>query len=520
MAYFNQHQSMISKRYLTFFSKSKKKKPFSAGQLIGLILGPLLFLLTLLFFHPQDLPWKGVYVLAITLWIATWWITEAIPIAATSLLPIVLLPLGHILTPEQVSSEYGNDIIFLFLGGFILAIAMERWNLHTRVALTIINLIGASTSKILLGFMVATGFLSMFVSNTAAVMIMIPIGLAIIKEAHDLQEANTNQTSIQKFEKSLVLAIGYAGTIGGLGTLIGTPPLIILKGQYMQHFGYEISFAKWMIVGIPTVIVLLGITWLYLRYVAFRHDLKYLPGGQTLIKQKLDELGKMKYEEKVVQTIFVLASLLWITREFLLKKWEVTSSVADGTIAIFISILLFIIPAKNTEKHRRIIDWEVAKELPWGVLILFGGGLALAKGISESGLAKWLGEQLKSLNGVSPILIVIVITIFVLFLTEVTSNAATATMILPILATLSVAVGVHPLLLMAPAAMAANCAYMLPVGTPPNAIIFGSGKISIKQMASVGFWVNLISAIIIILVVYYVMPIVLGIDINQPLPLK
>ena len=181
---------------------------------------------------------------------------------------------------------------------------MERWNLHTRVALTIINLIGASTSKILLGFMVATGFLSMFVSNTAAVMIMIPIGLAIIKEAHDLQEANTNQTSIQKFEKSLVLAIGYAGTIGGLGTLIGTPPLIILKGQYMQHFGHEISFAKWMIVGIPTVIVLLGITWLYLRYVAFRHDLKYLPGGQTLIKQKLDELGKMKYEEKVVQTIF------------------------------------------------------------------------------------------------------------------------------------------------------------------------------------------------------------------------
>lgn len=320
MAYFNQHQSMISKRYLTFFSKSKKKKPFSAGQLIGLILGPLLFLLTLLFFHPQDLPWKGVYVLAITLWIATWWITEAIPIAATSLLPIVLLPLGHILTPEQVSSEYGNDIIFLFLGGFILAIAMERWNLHTRVALTIINLIGASTSKILLGFMVATGFLSMFVSNTAAVMIMIPIGLAIIKEAHDLQEANTNQTSIQKFEKSLVLAIGYAGTIGGLGTLIGTPPLIILKGQYMQHFGHEISFAKWMIVGIPTVIVLLGITWLYLRYVAFRHDLKYLPGGQTLIKQKLDELGKMKYEEKVVQTIFVLASLLWITREFLLKN--------------------------------------------------------------------------------------------------------------------------------------------------------------------------------------------------------
>lgn len=515
----NKHYD-ASSRYLTFFSTQKKKKPFNSGQMIGLILGPLLFILTLLLFHPNDLPWKGVYVLAITLWIATWWITETIPIAATSLLPLILLPIGHVLSPEEVSSEYGNDIIFLFLGGFILAIAMERWNLHTRVALTIINFIGASTAKILLGFMIATGFLSMFVSNTAAVMIMIPIGLAIIKEANDLKEENTNQASIKKFEKSLVLAIGYAGTIGGMGTLIGTPPLIILKGQYMQHFGQEISFAKWMIVGIPTVIILLFLTWGYLRYVAFRHDLTHLPGGKQLIKQKLKELGPIKYEEKVVQAVFILASLLWITREFLLKHWSVTSEVADGTIAIFISVLLFIIPAKNHEQHKRIIDWEIAKDLPWGVLILFGGGLALAKGISESGLAKWLGQQLTLLNGVSPLIIVIVITLFVLFLTEVTSNTATATMILPILASLSVAVGVHPLLLMVPAAMAANCAYMLPVGTPPNAIVFGSGKLSIKTMASVGFWVNLISAIIIVVVVYFAMPYILGIDISHPLKLK
>lgn len=508
-------------QYLTFFSKKDHtNQSYSMGQLLGLILGPLLFVLILSLFHPVELPFKGVYVLGITVWIAIWWITEAIPIAATSFLPLILLPLGHVLSPEQVSSEYGNDIIFLFLGGFILAIAMERWNLHTRVALTIIRYIGASTSKILLGFMIATGFLSMFVSNTAAVMIMIPIGLAIIKEANELKDDDVKSDSISKFEKSLVLAIGYSGTIGGLGTLIGTPPLIILKGQFEQHFGQEISFAKWMIVGIPTVIILIALAWAYLRFIAFRHDLKYLPGGQTLIEDKLNRLGKMSYEEKVVQAIFILASLLWITREFILKNFSITSEVADGTIAIFISILLFIFPAKSKEKHKRIIDWEVAKELPWGVLILFGGGLALAKGISESGLAKWLGEQLKMLDGVHPLVIVIVITIFVLFLTEVTSNTATATMILPILAALSVAVGVHPLLLMVPAAMAANCAYMLPVGTPPNAIIFGSGKLSIKEMAKVGVWVNLISAVIIIIVVYFLMPYILGFDISDTLNLK
>ncbi|MGW7945382.1 SLC13 family permease [Staphylococcus xylosus] len=511
---------MRRSHYLTFFSNKKEKKSYNAGQLIGLILGPLLFALTLLLFHPDELSGKGIYVLAITLWIATWWITEAIPIAATSLLPLILLPIGHVLNPEEVSAQYGNDIIFLFLGGFILAIAMERWNLHTRVALSIINTLGTSTGKILLGFMIATGFLSMFVSNTAAVMIMIPIGLAIIKEANELKSQNTKPESISKFEQSLVLAIGYAGTIGGLGTLIGTPPLIILKGQYQSAFGEEISFAKWMIIGVPTVIVLLFLVWVYIRYVAFKHDMKELPGGQKLIKEKLSELGKMKYEEKIVSVVFLLASFLWISREFLLKNWSVTSEVADGTIAMCISVLLFLIPAKNKEQHKRIIDWEVAKELPWGVLILFGGGLALAKGISESGLANWLGEQLKLIEGVSPLIIVLVITIFVLFLTEITSNTATATMILPILATLSVAVNVHPLLLMVPAAMAANCAYMLPVGTPPNAIVFGTGRISIKKMASVGFWVNLLSIVVIVLVVYFLVPPVLGIDVTKPLPLK
>ncbi|HCA7114104.1 TPA: SLC13 family permease [Staphylococcus pseudintermedius] len=505
-------------RLLTFFTDKKKDPSYTLAQSIGLVLGPLLFALILLFVRPDDLAFKGVYVLAITAWIAIWWITEAIPIPATSLLPLVLLPLGHVMNSATVSAQYGNDIIYLFLGGFILAIAMERWDLHTRIALTIISSIGTSTGRILLGFMVATGGLSMFVSNTAAVMIMIPIGLAIIKEANALKTEANSDESIQKFERSLVLGIGYAGTIGGLGTLIGTPPLIILKGQYATNFGGELSFAKWMIVGVPTVILLLFLAWLYFKFIAFRHDMKTLPGGQKVIKDKLDALGKIKYEEKVVFLVFLLASFLWISREFLLSKWAFTELVADGTIAMFVSILLFLIPAKH--QHQRMLDWSVAKELPWGVLILFGGGLALAKGIQQSGLAAWLGEQLTLLKGVSPLIIVVVITVFILFLTEITSNTATATMILPILATLSVAIDVHPLLLMAPAAMAANCAYMLPVGTPPNAIVFGTGKIQIKEMAVKGFIMNLISIVVIIVVVYFIMPLVLGIDINHSIPVK
>ncbi|MBZ8175558.1 SLC13 family permease [Staphylococcus delphini] len=505
-------------RLLTFFTDKKKDPSYTLAQAIGLVLGPLLFALILLFVRPDDLAFKGVYVLAITAWIAIWWITEAIPIPATSLLPLVLLPLGHVMNSATVSAQYGNDVIYLFLGGFILAIAMERWDLHTRIALTIISSIGTSTGRILLGFMVATGGLSMFVSNTAAVMIMIPIGLAIIKEANALKTEADSDASIQKFERSLVLGIGYAGTIGGMGTLIGTPPLIILKGQYATNFGGELSFAKWMIVGVPTVILLLFLAWLYFKFIAFRHDMKTLPGGQKVIKDKLDALGKIKYEEKVVFVVFLLASFLWISREFLLSKWAFTELVADGTIAMFVSILLFLIPAKH--QHKRILDWSVAKELPWGVLILFGGGLALAKGIQQSGLAAWLGEQLTLLKGVSPIIIVVVITVFILFLTEITSNTATATMILPILATLSVAIDVHPLLLMAPAAMAANCAYMLPVGTPPNAIVFGTGKIQIKEMAVKGFVMNLISIVVIIVVVYFIMPLVLGIDITHSIPVK
>ncbi|WP_422613803.1 SLC13 family permease [Mammaliicoccus sciuri] len=512
-------ESGRTKEMLKFFStdalKNQNKpdpelKAYNTAQLIGLILGPLLFLVVLLFFKADGLSQNGVYVMAATLWIAVWWITEAIPIPATSLMPLFLFPLGGIMDSATVSSAYGDDIVFLFLGGFIIAVAMERWNLHTRIALVIIKSIGTSTGRILLGFMIATGALSMFVSNTAAVMIMIPIGMAIIKEANELTAEGDGNHNLSQFEKSLVLGIGYAGTIGGLGTLIGTPPLIILKGQYEKIFGEEIGFGQWMVMGVPTVIILLAITWAYLNFVIFKHDMKELPGGKTIITRELDALGKTTYEEKVVFTLFCLAAFLWVSREFLLTQLPFTELVKDGTISMFVAVILFLIPARR--KFARILDWSIAKDLPWGILLLFGGGLAVASAITESGLDKWMGKQISGLDGVNIILIIGIVTLFVLFLTEITSNTATATMILPILATIAVGIHVHPLALMIPAAMAANCAFMLPVGTPPNAIVFGTDKVTIREMATAGFWLNLISCVIIVGFVWFMVPWLFGID--------
>ncbi|MBP1939155.1 sodium-dependent dicarboxylate transporter 2/3/5 [Jeotgalicoccus pinnipedialis] len=413
----------------------------------------------------------------------------------------------------QTAANYGADIIFLFLGGFMLAIAMERWNLHTRVALNIINVIGTTTSRIILGFMLATAIMSMFVSNTAAVMIMIPIGLALILEAESLV-GNDNNKVIRKFEKVLVLAIGYAGTIGGLGTLIGTPPLIILSGQMQEMFAFEINFAKWMMVGIPVVIILLILSWLYLTIFVFKSDLKELPGGKETIQNELKQLGKMTMEEITVLVVFFLAALLWIVRGFV-SDIQLFSLVQDGTIAIFITVLLFILPARS--KGGNILDWSVAKDVPWGVLLLFGGGLTIAKAITESSLDVWLSAQLVMVKGLPIILIVAIVSLFVLMLTEITSNTATATMILPLLGALAITLDVHPMILMAPAAMAANCAFMLPVGTPPNAIVFGTGKVAIKDMVSVGFWLNIIAWIVIVIVAIVLLPIVFNFDIS-PFP--
>ncbi|PIC78063.1 anion transporter [Sporosarcina sp. P19] len=490
---------------------SDKSLSYSTVQLVGLILGPLLFIIMMFFLSPEGMNAEAKSVLAVTLWVATWWITEAIPIPVTSLLPIFLLPVTGAMEADAVTSSYGNDIIYLFLGGFFIATAMEKWNLHKRLALAIIAFIGTGTQRILLGFMTATAFLSMWVSNTAAVMMMIPMGLAITAQVAAALKGTPEEEELPKFEKALIFGIGYAGTIGGLGTLIGTPPNIILAAQVKELFDVEISFAGWMLVAVPIVIVLLFSTWMYLGRFAFKMNIKGLPGGKEVITEERKVLGKTSFEEKAVSAVFAFAAFMWITREFL---WiNILPGLKDGMIAVVAAALLFAIPTSK-KFGKRILAWEDSKEIPWGVLLLFGGGLAIAAGFRETGLSEWIGSQLTALEGLHMIVIIAASSLLVLALTEFTSNTATATMILPVLAALALSMHIHPYALMVPAAMAANCAFMLPVGTPPNAIIFGTNKLRLGEMVRVGFIINVFVLILIILAAYFLLPLLWGIDLQ------
>ncbi|PSK93655.1 sodium-dependent dicarboxylate transporter 2/3/5 [Murinocardiopsis flavida] len=482
---------------------------YTPARVTGLVLGPLLFVATLLFFEPEGLSSAGLAVLATTLWVATWWITEAIPIPVTSLLPVVLLPLTGALDGDAVVAAYGNDIIFLFLGGFSLAIAMEKWNLHQRIALSIVAAIGTSPRRIVLGFMVATGFLSMWVSNTAATMMMIPVGLAVVYQAARSLRGGEFADDLPKFEKSIVFGIGYAATIGGLGTLIGTPPLAVLSATVGELFGESISFGGWMAFGVPIAVILLALAWFYLTVVKFRVRFKQLPGGREIIREERRSLGGMSTEEKVVFGVFLGTAFMWVTRSFL---WEdLLPGISDGVIAIAATVVLFTLPSRSTGE-KRILQWEDSKKIPWGILLLFGGGLAIAAGFVDTGLSAWIGEQLRGLDGVDITLTIVLATALVLFLTEITSNAATATMILPVMAALAVSLNIHPYALMVPCAMAANCAFMLPVGTPPNAIMFGTGRVKIMEMVRVGFWLNLIALALIIAGTLFLLPLLWGVD--------
>ncbi|ARJ38295.1 anion transporter [Sporosarcina ureae] len=490
---------------------SGKSSSYSTVQLVGLILGPLLFIIMMFFLSPEGMNPEAKSVLAVTLWVATWWVTEAIPIPVTSLLPIFLLPVTGAMEADVVTSSYGNDIIYLFLGGFFIATAMEKWNLHKRLALAIIAFIGTGTQRILLGFMIATAFLSMWVSNTAAVMMMIPMGLAITAQVAAALKGTPEEKELPKFEKALIFGIGYAGTIGGLGTLIGTPPNIILAAQVKELFDVEISFAGWMLVAVPIVIVLLFSTWIYLGRFAFKMNIKGLPGGKEVITEERKALGKTSFEEKAVSAVFAFAAFMWITREFL---WiNILPGLKDGMIAVVAAALLFAIPTSK-KIGKRILAWEDSKEIPWGVLLLFGGGLAIAAGFRETGLSEWIGSQLTALDGFHIITIITASSLLVLALTEFTSNTATATMILPVLAALALSMHIHPYALMVPAAMAANCAFMLPVGTPPNAIIFGTNKLRLGEMVRVGFIINVFVLILIVLAAYFLLPLLWGIDLQ------
>lgn len=477
------------------------------GQLIGLFLGPLLFVAILLLFKPSGLSDAGLAILACTVWVAVWWITEAIPIAVTSLLPVILFPLTGGLGLKETTAAYGHKYVFLYIGGFMLAIAIERWNLHKRIALTIISLIGTNVKSIILGFMLATAFLSMWISNTATSVMMLPIAMAIVAQLKD--NPDTIEDENQIFGKALMLAVAYSASIGGVSTLIGTPPNLVLAGIVEEIYGVEISFAQWFKFGLPISIILLAICWKYLTSVAFTFKQKSFPGGKKEIKRLLDSLGKFSFEEKVVLGVFCTTAVAWMSRSYVLKKF--IPAIDDTIIAVIAGLCLFILPASK-EKNRKIINWEEAVKLPWGILLLFGGGLAIADGFKSSGLANWIGSQMTLLEGVSLFALLIIIIAAVNFLTEITSNLATAAMLLPILAPLAVTIDVHPFILMVGATVAASCAFMLPVATPPNAVVFGSGYLRIPDMVKAGIWMNIISIILMALFTYYLLPVLWDFD--------
>ena len=466
----------------------------------GLLLGPLVFILILIFADPSGLSQEGKAILASTIWIAIWWITEAAPISVTTLLPIILFPLTGGLDLKTTTAAFGHKFIFLFIGGFILAIAIEKWNLHKRIALNIIRLVGTNKSNIILGFMIATAFLSMWISNTATSVMMLPVALAIIAQLKDNPQTLENENIT--FGKALMLAIAYSASIGGMATLIGTPPNLVFAGVIKTNYNIEITFLEWMSFGLPVSIILLTICWAYLTKYAFKFKSKEFSSGKDEINNQIKSLGKISYEEKTVLIVFIFTALLWIIQSFVLKK--LIPNIDDTIIAIISAVTLFILPTRNIKST--ILKWEDTTKLPWGILLLFGGGMALAKGFDSSGLAVWIGNQLTALESFPFILLLFILIASVNFLTEITSNLATTAMILPVLVSLSTVINIHPYYLLIGATVAASCAFMLPVATPPNAVVFGSKLLTINDMVKKGFWMNLISIFVLTLLVYFLVP--------------
>ena len=492
----------------------------SIFQKIGFFLGLLIFILILIFADLDPANPNLTKMAAVAALMAVWWITEAIPLAATSLIPILIFPLTGILDGEKTAGSYINSVIFLFLGGFLLALAMENWGLHKRIALKIITLFGGSPNSIVLGFMAATAFISMWISNTATAIMMLPIALAIINK----MENEFGKEKTHNFSVTIMIAIAYACSLGGICTLIGTPPNLafvrILKIIFPA--APQIGFGTWMLLAIPIAIIMLLFTAFLLTKVFYKYD-KDLKINRNFIRDEYVQLGKISFEELTIALIFFSTAMLWIFRLdmnlgfMVIPGWErlfaFSKYLNDGTVAIGMALLLFIIPArKNNDRRKTILDTTVFNKVPWGIILLFGGGFALAEGFTSTGLSNFIGLKLQTMTDFSPIIIVAAVALVMTFLTELTSNTATAQMILPIMASVSVLAQINPLLLMITATLSASMAFMLPVATPPNTIVFASERLRILDMARVGFVMNLFGVVVISLLVYLIGTVLFGLN--------
>ncbi len=482
---------------------------YTLRQKIGFFAGPALAILVGLLPASNGLSESGVKVAAIATLMVIWWITEAVPIPATALLPIVLFPGFGVMSAKDSCAPYAHHLIFLFMGGFMIAIAMEKWNLHRRIALHTIRFVGFSSNRIILGFMIATAFLSMWISNTATTMMMVPIALAVLTAAIEFIN-NSDQLDIDtrpthfKFGLALMLGIAYAASIGGVATIIGTPPNTILVGFIEQTYHTPVSFLQWMLFGIPLSVIMLFITWYYLVKIAAPPEIKELPGGREVLDSEMEKLGKMSKAERYVLIIFAIVVFLWISHGIIPYG---PKTIKDSTIAMGGAVVLFMIPV-DWKKGIFVLDWKSATRIPWDVIFLFGGGLALAKGFEVSGLSKWIGMQLVSLQSFHLILIILFVVILSIVLTEVTSNTATAAMLIPVVAGVAMAIHVHPFILIMAATIAASLAFMLPVATPPNAIVFGTRYMTIPQMAKIGLILDAFMTILVTLMIRYILPLI------------
>lgn len=474
--------------------KFAMKKPAT----IGLLLGPVAFLLVwyLLPDAYGTTPFgnQGKLSAAIAVWMAIWWLSEAVPIAATALLPLAAFPVLGVSSIQETAAPYANDVIFLFLGGFVLSIAMQRWNLHKRIALFTLRLFGVAPRRMVLGFMVVTAVLSMWVSNTATAVMMMPIALSVLV----MLKASENRS----LELALLLGIAYAASIGGVGTIIGTPPNVFLVSYLETSQGIQVSFVEWMLVGIPFVALMLPLTWLLLTRVLFKVSSAPIPGAKDVMQAEYEGLGRMTRAELSVMAVFFGTALLWIFRPLLGVE-----GLSDSGIAVASALVLFALPA---DKDRRIMDWESMMQVPWGILLLFGGGLSLARAIEVNKVGEFLGYQATLLADIPLIVLIIIITASVVFLTELTSNTATTATLLPVLSGVALGASIDPMMLLVPTAIAASCAFMMPVATPPNAVVFGSGRVSIQEMSKAGVYLNFLAIATIVLVVYLLVPRVLS----------
>ncbi len=460
--------------------------PVTGLRLIGLLGGPIVAALILLSSAPEGMPLAAWHLVAMACWMVIWWLTEAIPIPATALLPIIVMPLLNIDKIKPVAANYGHPLIFLFLGGFLLAAAMQHVGLHRRIALQIVSRVGTSPSRIILGFMLATAFLSMWISNTATTIMMFAVGLSVIDF---VAKQTDDKKMVRNFGVALMLSIAYSASIGGVGTLIGTPPNALLASFLQNTYNTEITFFNWMLLGVPVVAIMLPITWLLLTRLLFPSHQIAIKDPGSVVTRELAALGVMSRGEKLVGIVFLGAALGWIFRKFLVDLTGLPFN--DTIIALLAALILFAVPISRA-KGEFALDWEAARNVPWGVLLLFGGGLALAGGFKGTGLAEWIGNTVAGVE-VSTIVLVLLVTLAIVYLTEITSNTASTATFLPILAAVAVGLGLDPLVLCVPVALGASMAFMMPVATPPNAIVFSYEQMELRDMVRAGFLLNLIA---------------------------